>query len=51
MLTVSQFGGLDAAFSNAGVMARSAPTVDSKCEGVGPRDRDKFVRGVELHKA
>src|SRR4051794_13021854 len=30
--TVSEFGRLDAAFNNAGVMARIAPTADSTCE-------------------
>ena len=30
--TVAYFGRLDAAFNNAGVMARIAPTADSTCE-------------------
>jgi NAD(P)-dependent dehydrogenase (short-subunit alcohol dehydrogenase family) len=40
--TVSQFGRLDAAFNNAGVMARIAPTADST------RDEWERVMGINL---
>ena len=48
--TIAAFGRLDAAFNNAGVMARIAPTADSTRE-----DWDRVIgvnlRGVELHEA
>lgn len=40
--TVAEFGRLDAAFNNAGVMARIAPTADSTCE-----DWDRVI-GINL---
>src|SRR6058998_2305782 len=48
--TVSEFGRLDAAFNNAGVMARIAATADSTPRRVGPRYRDQLARRMELYE-
>ncbi len=48
--TVAQFGRLDAAFNNAGVMAHIACNRRQHARRVGPRDRDKLARRVELHE-
>jgi NAD(P)-dependent dehydrogenase (short-subunit alcohol dehydrogenase family) len=49
--TVAEFGRLDAAFNNAGVMARIAPTADSTREDSDRVIEDQLARGVELDEA
>ena len=48
---VARFGRLDAAFNNAGVMARIAPTADSTREECGPSNWREPPRRLELHEA
>jgi NADP-dependent 3-hydroxy acid dehydrogenase YdfG len=48
--TVAELGRLDAAFNNAGVMARVAPTAESSREEWDPRHEYQSAGRLELHE-
>ena len=49
--TVAEFGRLDMAFNNAGIMLPPSDAADEPAEQLRPRQRDQPARGVGLHEA